>query len=172
MQGSQRPPSVAVSAPLAAAEWRGTSRYSVLRRVGEGGMGGGYEALAREGGGAVALKGLLRIDPNSLYLFKQEFRTLADVHHRNLVPLYELVQPEDGPLFFTMELVEGTDFIEYVHHAPRARGSESPSSTAHSRTALVTRHGPARPGVLSIAPPLSLGDQPTRADADRLRRSL
>jgi serine/threonine protein kinase len=172
MQPSQRPPSVAVSAAPAAREWTGTSRYSVLRRLGEGGMGVVYEALDREGRRHLALKTLLRIDPDSLYLFKQEFRTLADVHHRNLVHLYELVQPEDGPLFFTMELVQGTDFIEYVHHAPRVRGSESSSSTAHSQTALVTRHGSARPGVASIAPPLSLGDEPTRADADRLRRSL
>ncbi len=153
-------------------EWKGTERYSVLRRVGEGGMGVVYEALDRDGHRHVALKTLLRIDPNSLYLFKQEFRTLADVHHRNLVHLYELVQPEGGPLFFTMELVEGAGFIEYVHRTPRGRGDD-PSSTLHGRAAgQVTRQRGSRPGPMSFAPPPSLGDDPTRADVDRLRPAL
>ncbi len=154
-------------------EWKGTDRYSVLRRVGEGGMGVVYEALDREGGRGVALKTLLRVDPNSLYLFKQEFRTLADVHHRNLVHLYELVQPEDGPLFFAMELVEGADFIEYAHGVPRVRAREDSSSTLHPGAAhQVTRQGGARSVRMSIGPPLPLGDEPTRADPARLRPAL
>src|SRR6185312_7914326 len=95
--------------------WSGTGRYSVVRKVGEGGMGIVYEAIDHDTGRAVALKTLLRFDADSVYRFKQEFRALADVHHRNLVRLHELVQPQSGPLFFTMELVEGTDFLEYVH---------------------------------------------------------
>ncbi len=154
-------------------EWKGTDRYSVLRRVGEGGMGVVYEALDREGHRSVALKTLLRIDPNSLYLFKQEFRALADVHHRNLVHLYELVQPEDGPLFFSMELVEGADFIEYVRGVPRVRAREDSSSTVHPGTAnQVTRQGGARPGQMSFGPPPLLGDEPTRADSGRLHPAL
>jgi serine/threonine protein kinase len=155
--------------------WKGTDRYAVLRRIGEGGMGVVYDALDREGRRNVALKTLLRIDARSLYLFKQEFRTLADVHHRNLVHLYELVQPEDGPLFFTMELVDGANFIEYVHRAPRNRGSSSDASNSnlHSGTAsLVTRQGPVRPGYMSVAPPALLGDESTRADPGRLRPAL
>jgi serine/threonine protein kinase/tetratricopeptide (TPR) repeat protein len=160
--------------PFAAGpEWTGTERYSVLRRVGEGGMGVVYEALDREGRRNVALKTLRGIEPNSIYLFKHEFRTLAGVHHRNLVHLYELVQLEDGSLFFAMELVHGTDFIEYVHRAPRDRGRDGPSSTMHAGTAgPVTRQGPAQPGHLSIAPTPTMGDQPTRADAGRLRPAL
>ena len=87
--------------------WSGTDRYSVVHKVGEGGMGIVYEAIDRDTGRAVALKTLLRFDAESVYRFKREFRALADVHHRNLVRLHELVQPESGPLFFTMELVRG-----------------------------------------------------------------
>ena len=95
-------------------DWKGTARYEVLRCIGKGGMGLVYEAFDRERQQRVALKTLLNSSPAALYLFKQEFRTLADVHHRNLVRLYELVVGEDGRVFFTMELVNGTDFLTYV----------------------------------------------------------
>lgn len=72
-------------------QWTGNARYDVVRRIGEGGMGVVYEAFDRERGQAVALKSLLNFTPSALYRFKQEFRTLADVHHLNLVRLYELV---------------------------------------------------------------------------------
>src|SRR5581483_10277384 len=94
--------------------WSGTSRYFVKRVLGEGGMGVVYEALDRERTQLVAVKTLPRFDAASLYLFKQEFRTLADVRHRNLVRLYEFVLPEEGQVFFTMELVRGVDFIAHV----------------------------------------------------------
>ena len=42
----------------------GMNRYSVIRRVGEGGMGVVYEALDRDTHRTVALKTLLRVDPN------------------------------------------------------------------------------------------------------------
>src|SRR5580698_8359499 len=90
-------------------DWKGTARYQVLRCIGRGGMGVVYEAFDRERQQHVALKTLLNSSPAALYLFKQEFRTLSDVHHRNLVRLYELVVTEDDRVFFTMELVGGTD---------------------------------------------------------------
>jgi serine/threonine protein kinase len=106
------PASVAPEAEITA--WKGTDRYVVVRCVGQGGMGVVYEAFDRQRRHAVALKTLPRFDADALYRFKQEFRTLADVHHTNLVHLYELVASETGRAFFTMELVHGTDFARYV----------------------------------------------------------
>src|ERR1035438_5969477 len=108
-------------------EWGGNERYGIVRRIGEGGMGVVYEAFDRERGHAVALKTLLNFSPSALYRFKQEFRTLADVHHQNLVRLYELVVAERDEVFFTMELINGTDFLTHV----QKQGTRDAHSGSH-----------------------------------------
>ncbi len=88
-------------------------RYELRRELGRGGMGVVYEAFDRVRGTRVALKTMRRLDALALYRFKAEFRALADVSHRNLASLYEL-EAEGGVTFFTMEYVEGVDFLRYV----------------------------------------------------------
>jgi hypothetical protein len=99
-------------------DFSGTERFRVLRRVGAGGMGVVYEVQDLARGEAVALKTLHRINPAGIYRLKHEFRSLAGVAHPNVVCLYELVV-EDTCCFFTMELVRGVTFVEYVRGDPR-----------------------------------------------------
>src|ERR1043166_3439508 len=72
-----------------------------------------FEVRDRQRGEAVALKTLRTQDPDAIYWFKQEFRALADLAHPNLVSLYELLW-SGGRLCFTMELLRGWPFLEYV----------------------------------------------------------
>ena len=93
-------------------DFSGTERFRVLRRIGAGGMGGlRSEDFAR--GEIVALKTLRHATPAGIYRLKHEFRSLAGVAHPNVVCLYELVV-EGARCLFTMELVRGVTFVEYV----------------------------------------------------------
>ncbi len=91
----------------------GTERFHVLRRLGKGGMGVVYEAIDLERNERVALKTLRRLSANAVLRFKTEFRALQDLDHPNLVRLGELFE-DAGQWFFTMELVLGVSFLEYV----------------------------------------------------------
>ncbi len=89
------------------------NRFQLLRTLGEGGYGSVYEAFDLTWSTHVALKTLHRMDPDALLRFKDEFRSLQDLEHPHLVHLNELMCSE-GLWFFTMELVEGTDFFDWV----------------------------------------------------------
>ena len=118
-------------------EFRGTERYEVLRRIGEGGMGVVYEAYDRERQQRVALKTIRRANSDTIYRLKREFRALADLSHPNLVSLYDLVVDERA-CFFTMELVEGQDLLSYVASKRTPRGIRSDLAFAHTEASIVT----------------------------------
>ncbi len=94
-------------------------------------MGIVYEALDRERDLRVALKTLRHASAHSLYRFKREFRALQGLEHPNLVRLGELIE-EEGEWFYTMEYVDGVDFVAHIRgqsaSPPASSGEVSPSA--------------------------------------------
>ena len=98
---------------------RHLGEYTLVREIGRGAMGVVYEARHLSTGNRVALKKLpMHLadntgDPSRLARFRNEFRSLCEVNHRNLVGMHHLgVDGEQW--FFTMDLIEGQDFQSYV----------------------------------------------------------
>jgi eukaryotic-like serine/threonine-protein kinase len=98
-------------------EFEGTERFVLEGRLGEGGMGVVYRARDRESSQPVALKAMTYLEPSALLRFKNEFRALADISHPNVVQLYEMASAGEH-WFFTMELLDGVDFLRWVRPSP------------------------------------------------------
>jgi tetratricopeptide (TPR) repeat protein len=113
-------------------DFAGTERFEVVRRLGAGGMGVVYEAIDRDRNANVALKTLRTLKPDALLRFKNEFRALQDIEHPNLVTLGELFEDRER-WFFTMEMVEGAHFLDYVRCVDEADElSAGPDSASRS----------------------------------------
>ncbi len=133
-------------------------------------MGVVYEALDRERGMPVAVKTLQGVDPSALLRFKNEFRALADVVHPNLVTLYELFA-EGEQWFFTMELVNGVNFLEFAR-AMDAGAERQPSSDTPTMLPTVTRPASdTRSGSVGDSPSSDLA-APGHFDQVRIERTL
>ena len=147
-----------------AQDWfTGTDRFQLLRRVGAGGMGVVYEAFDRERQMRVALKTLSGLDGGLLYSLKQEFRSLADISHPNLAKFYELISENDR-WFFTMEFIEGVNFLHYVAQRAAAEEQATLTMTLSATADLAGAHGNAPAG--------STPRNPVRADIGLLRTAL
>jgi serine/threonine protein kinase len=85
------------------------SRYTILEKIGQGGMGEVYRARDEKLNREVALKILpadVAADRVRLTRFEREARTAAALNHSNIVTIYS-VEEENDLQFITMELVEG-----------------------------------------------------------------
>src|SRR6478735_12380678 len=98
---------------LASGDELADGRFLIEHVLGRGGMGVVYAALDRQRNQRIALKTLHASDTALLHAIKREFRALSDVHHSGLVRLHELFWAEER-CFFTMDLLEGVDFLAYV----------------------------------------------------------
>jgi serine/threonine protein kinase/tetratricopeptide (TPR) repeat protein len=152
--------------------FRGTKRFELIRKLGEGGMGLVYEAHDNERQMRVALKTLRDIDASSLYRFKREFRALTDISHPNIIGFYELVS-EGNDWFFTMELVEGLDFVRWVRPPGWMSSTEMAMMETADNTAVISqRRDLAAAGALPVPLPTQKPKFTDVVQLDKLRNTL
>src|SRR5262249_21132069 len=134
--------------------------------LGRGGGGGGYEAYDAQDRTLVALKTIISpltgAAADDLLRLKQEFRSLADLHHPNLVRYGEL-SSERGPWCFTVEALRGKTFVDYV----RPLGDFAGHEIARSEARLATSSPASEPSMANAFAP-----SPNRFDELRLRSAL
>jgi serine/threonine protein kinase/WD40 repeat protein len=146
--------------------------YKVIRSIGRGGMGDVYEAVEEPLGRRVAVKTLQRhaTNPSLLLRFDRERRTLARLHHTNVVPIYA-TGSEGDLLYFAMPYLSGASLGQVIKTArsqelsnKRLTGSsfEDLVQEAHSRSQSASN----TPGATEPA-----GDPPAPDNAS-LRRHL
>src|ERR1700733_733284 len=90
-----------------------TDRYRIEGLLGRGATSLVYKAFDTENNFYVALKSIKFPDQDGIYRLKQEFRSFRDLYHPNIVELYNLYV-DDDLCFYSMELIDGLDFIKFV----------------------------------------------------------
>jgi len=116
-------------------ESEANARFRFLVRIGRGSFGDVFKVHDERRGCVVALKVLRESNPSAQLRFKREFRNLADFEHPNLVRLYELIW-DDPRWMFTMEYVDGCDFLTHAGISGGAVTLAVPEREARIRAAL------------------------------------
>ena len=131
--------------------------YRILREIGRGGMGVVYEAEQLSLGRRVALKVLPRHavgDGTVRQRFHREARAAAQLHHTNIVPVFEVGEDQDA-CWYAMQLILGQGLDQIVGELRQQRqslsggrqppeahlsqGAESPRSAAGPAVGQVTQ---------------------------------
>jgi serine/threonine protein kinase len=96
------------------------TRYRLIDKLGQGGMGGVFRvedtALERQ----VALKviGVVDGESNGSARLLQEARVIAKLEHPGIVPVHDAGVLADGRPFYTMKLVQGKRLDEHIEAVP------------------------------------------------------
>jgi len=97
-------------------------RYRILRKLGEGAMGGVYLGEHLKIGRQDAIKvlrGGLAHDKESIARFRRGARNLSQIRHPNVCTLYDYGETEDGSPFLALEFVTGETLLDVISRERR-----------------------------------------------------
>lgn len=92
-------------------------KYTIVERIGRGGMGYVYRAVDPFLKRDVALKTMLKDvseDPDLRSRFVREAQSAGGLRHPNIVTIYDLGEDEEGCPFIAMEFLTGTDLEQII----------------------------------------------------------
>jgi eukaryotic-like serine/threonine-protein kinase len=92
-------------------------KYTIIERIGRGGMGYVYKAVDPFLKRDVALKTMLKDvseDPDLRTRFVREAQSAGGLRHPNIVTIYDLGEDEEGCPFIAMEFLTGTDLEQII----------------------------------------------------------
>jgi WD40 repeat protein/serine/threonine protein kinase len=151
--------------------------FRILREIGRGGMGVVYEAVQVSLGRHVALKVLpveAARDARLLARFRRESQAAAQLHHSNIVPVFEVGQHGDV-CFYAMQYIQGQPLDQVIQDLQRLRAASAgtpcpdvaPAASAVAQSLLAGRFEPARSvdATLDYKPDASGESQPTASQA-------
>jgi eukaryotic-like serine/threonine-protein kinase len=117
--------------------------YRILREIGRGGMGVVYEAEQTSLGRRVALKVLhAGGDTKAIERFKREARAAAQLHHTNIVPVFE-VGDFANVSFYAMQHIQGQGLDQVITELRRLRSTAGRPTVANKRSGEPTGTGTA-----------------------------
>src|SRR5206468_3361053 len=109
---------------------------------GLGGMGVVYEALDRSLGRRVAIKKMrdeIRVDPRERERFLKEARTVAALHHPDIVDIHAVIDEGDD-VYLVFEYVEGETLYQLLDRKGRLSLEEAASLVDQVGQALAYAH--------------------------------
>jgi serine/threonine-protein kinase len=133
--------------------------YSLVQRLGEGGMGQVWKARRIGDGAEVAIKLLpaaLHDDPTTRGLFLREAILLSTLRHPNVCQLVDSGETESGRFFFATELVRGPTLAQTLARGalPVRRALDIAAQTARALSAAHDRsivHRDVKPANIMLA---------------------
>jgi serine/threonine-protein kinase len=117
--------------------------YTLMEKIGEGGMGVVYKAhdALLERSAAIKLLPFDRAEGRNVERFEREFQLTSTLTHPNTISVYDFGRTPEGSLYYAMEYLEGLDLQKLVDQT----GAQPAARVAHLLAqvcgALVEAHG-------------------------------
>ncbi|MFH1228319.1 MAG: tetratricopeptide repeat protein [Planctomycetota bacterium] len=146
-------------------------KYTIEKKLGQGGMGAVYLALDPALNRRVALKVITSKDAKLLERFHREASAVAKLNHPNIVQIYEqgIINNQH---YFTMDYIEGTPLDKLIQAKPKpsiqslARIILQVASALHYAHSQKIIHRDIKPANILISMPKDRPDKPLQPKVD------